>query len=69
LEDEGLERSMKDLIFQKAEYEVSLNGLPRVTRGWAMKTPTPHVHFSNEVRQELTKLFSQKDPYITHKQL
>jgi hypothetical protein len=55
---------MKDLVFQKAEYEATLNGLPRVTRGWAMKTATPPVHFSLEVRQELAKLFSQKDPYV-----
>jgi hypothetical protein len=29
-----------------------------------MKTATPPVHFSLEVRQELVKLFNQKDPYV-----
>jgi hypothetical protein len=64
LEDEGTERNTKDLILRKAGYEGNKTGLPRITKGWAMKTATPSVSFSIEVRQELVKLFNQRDPYV-----
>jgi hypothetical protein len=64
MDDYQTECYNESLLFQKpSEYaETATRNLK--TRGWAMKKAPPPVHIPLRVRQELLKLFNQKNPYV-----
>jgi hypothetical protein len=57
---------MKDLGFQKAEYEGTITGVPRITKGWAMKTANiyPACAFFTRSTAGTREAVNQKDPYV-----